>query len=187
MQEMLLEGLQQNPKVVEFIQNRYDYIFVDEFQDTSQLQYEILKYYFNGAKKVVCLGDDDQCLVEGTHVITPQGEMNIEDIKIGDKVLSGIGQGNVTFSEVNNISKKQINEEIVVIKTKSGHEIKGTKDHIGFVRIVSKEYPHFVEQLGENNKIILDFSMFSSIHKNKNNIYKSELCATTTNENMQKY
>lgn len=62
LQEMLLEGLQCNPKVVEWIQNRYDFIYVDEFQDTSQLQYEILKYYFKGSNKVLAIGDDDQCI-----------------------------------------------------------------------------------------------------------------------------
>lgn len=62
MQELLLEALQFNPNVQEFIKNRYDYIFVDEFQDTSQLQYEILKYYFSGAKRVTVIGDDDQSI-----------------------------------------------------------------------------------------------------------------------------
>lgn len=62
LQEMLLEGLRCNPKVVEWIQRRYDFIYVDEFQDTSQLQYEILKFYFTGAKKVLAIGDDDQCI-----------------------------------------------------------------------------------------------------------------------------
>lgn len=62
LQETLLDGLRCNPKVVEVIQKKYDFIYVDEFQDTSQLQYEILKYYFSGAKKVLAIGDDDQCI-----------------------------------------------------------------------------------------------------------------------------
>lgn len=62
MQEMLLEALPRNKNVEEFIKRRYDYIYVDEFQDTSQLQYEILKYYFEGAKRVICVGDDDQTI-----------------------------------------------------------------------------------------------------------------------------
>lgn len=62
MQEVLLDGLQKYQNVRDFIANRYDYVYVDEFQDTSQLQYEILKYYFNNAKRVICIGDDDQCI-----------------------------------------------------------------------------------------------------------------------------
>lgn len=61
MQEMLLEGILVNPHVEDFISNRYDMIYVDEFQDTSQLQYAILKTYFKNAK-VVVIGDDDQTI-----------------------------------------------------------------------------------------------------------------------------
>jgi DNA helicase-2/ATP-dependent DNA helicase PcrA len=46
MQELLLKFLKKDRETIEFVQNRYDYIFVDEFQDTSQLQYSILQYYF---------------------------------------------------------------------------------------------------------------------------------------------
>jgi DNA helicase-2/ATP-dependent DNA helicase PcrA len=62
MQEMLLEAAQTNEKVREFIANRYDYVYVDEFQDTSQLQYGLLKYYFCNCKRVIAIGDDDQTI-----------------------------------------------------------------------------------------------------------------------------
>lgn len=62
MQESLLNAAKTNPNVAEFLGTRYDYIFVDEFQDTSDLQYELLKYYFKGAKRVVAIGDDDQLI-----------------------------------------------------------------------------------------------------------------------------
>lgn len=62
LQEMLLEGLLTNENVRNFVQNRYDYVYVDEFQDTAQLQYGILKEYFKGAKRVITIGDDDQTI-----------------------------------------------------------------------------------------------------------------------------
>lgn len=62
LQELLLDALKKNPAVVKNIQSRYDYIYCDEFQDTSQLQYALLQYYFDGAERVVCIGDDDQCI-----------------------------------------------------------------------------------------------------------------------------
>lgn len=62
MQEMLLEACQINPNVAEFIAKRYDFVYVDEFQDTSQLQYELLKYYFKDSKRVIVIGDDDQTI-----------------------------------------------------------------------------------------------------------------------------
>ena len=62
LQEMLYEALQTNENVRNFIKNRYDIVYVDEFQDTSQLQYEVLKYYFQGAKSFMAIGDDDQTI-----------------------------------------------------------------------------------------------------------------------------
>ena len=61
-QEMLLEALRNNEKVRTFIASRYSKIIIDEFQDTSQLQYEILKYYFAGSEQVTVVGDDDQTI-----------------------------------------------------------------------------------------------------------------------------
>lgn len=51
-----------DPQWVETLRNRYSYIFQDEFQDISQVQYEILKVYASGAKKIIAIGDDDQTI-----------------------------------------------------------------------------------------------------------------------------
>lgn len=60
LQEMLYEGIKYRPDIKEFIRNQYDYVFIDEFQDTSQLQYAILKEYMQGSKVTFIYGDDDQ-------------------------------------------------------------------------------------------------------------------------------
>ena len=62
LQELLLDALKKNPAVQSVIKQRYDFIYCDEFQDTSQLQYALLQYYFDAAKRVICIGDDDQCI-----------------------------------------------------------------------------------------------------------------------------
>lgn len=74
LQELLYDALyvNVNPAVQQFIANRYKFIYLDEFQDTSQIQYSILKWYGvnyldcnKGASdrgKIIALGDDDQCI-----------------------------------------------------------------------------------------------------------------------------
>lgn len=62
LQEILLEALQQSEQHAKNVGSRYDVVYVDEFQDTSQLQYAILKYYFDGSQEVFVIGDDDQCI-----------------------------------------------------------------------------------------------------------------------------
>ena len=51
-----------NETVIKFLGERYAYIYIDEFQDTSQIQYAILKMYARGCKKIVAIGDDDQTI-----------------------------------------------------------------------------------------------------------------------------
>lgn len=62
MQEILLDACRTNPAVAEFIGTRYSYIYLDEAQDTSQLQYALLQYYGARAKRVTIVGDDDQTI-----------------------------------------------------------------------------------------------------------------------------
>lgn len=88
LQELLYKFLYVTPNkaVQDFCANRYKYIYLDEFQDTSQIQYAILKFYARGRLwmnrgvaseedknsqlytgiesqgKIVCVGDNDQCI-----------------------------------------------------------------------------------------------------------------------------
>lgn len=91
LQELLYKYLYVTPNqaVQDFIASRYKYIYLDEFQDTSQIQYAILKFYARGRlvfnkesradykedifdglykpyedmdKRIIVLGDDDQCI-----------------------------------------------------------------------------------------------------------------------------
>lgn len=61
-QEIMYQTLKSNTAFQDLVASRYSIIYIDEFQDTSQIQYAILKYYFKGAKKVVAFGDDDQTI-----------------------------------------------------------------------------------------------------------------------------
>lgn len=76
LQELLYTYLVEKPndKIIDFIQQRYDFIFIDEFQDVSYIQYEILKVYFKKAKKIFMIGDDDQLIYSwrggGVDIIT---------------------------------------------------------------------------------------------------------------------
>lgn len=64
LQELLYDEcvLKNNIDVINFLRKRFSYIYVDEFQDTSQIQYALLKIYASGAKKIVVIGDDDQTI-----------------------------------------------------------------------------------------------------------------------------
>ena len=54
--------LRENPEVCRYYQGKFEYILVDEYQDTNRCQYELVQL-LTGAKQNVCVvGDDDQSI-----------------------------------------------------------------------------------------------------------------------------
>ena len=58
----LLLLLRQNQRVREILSQRYQYIMVDEFQDTNRTQFEIIHHLANRHRNLVVVGDDDQSI-----------------------------------------------------------------------------------------------------------------------------
>ncbi|MBP7494262.1 MAG: UvrD-helicase domain-containing protein [Spirochaetales bacterium] len=52
----------QFPEVREEFRNRFRYILVDEFQDTSMNQYDLMKLLADGSRNICVVGDDDQSI-----------------------------------------------------------------------------------------------------------------------------
>ena len=54
--------LDSNPNLCNQISNRYKYITIDEYQDTNELQYKLLRKLCVAHENVVVVGDDDQSI-----------------------------------------------------------------------------------------------------------------------------
>lgn len=54
--------LQNNPDVLEYYQNKFRYIMVDEYQDTNHAQYLLTSLLAGGYKNICVVGDDDQSI-----------------------------------------------------------------------------------------------------------------------------
>lgn len=57
-----VELLRSNKDVLYILQNRFKQILVDEFQDTSLLQYELIKLLVGDKSNLTVVGDDDQSI-----------------------------------------------------------------------------------------------------------------------------
>ena len=54
--------LKQNSEILDYYQNKFKYILVDEYQDTNTTQYLLLRLLANKHKNICCVGDEDQSI-----------------------------------------------------------------------------------------------------------------------------
>ena len=87
-QELLYRYLYVTPNrnVQDFVANRYNYIYIDEFQDTSQMQYAIIKFYARGRLWLNRFGGDVKVVSEGGTI--PDGMYTAEET-LGKIVIFG--------------------------------------------------------------------------------------------------
>jgi len=50
------------PEVLSYYQNKFQYIHIDEFQDTNTVQYQIVSLLAQKHKNIFAVGDEDQCI-----------------------------------------------------------------------------------------------------------------------------
>jgi DNA helicase-2/ATP-dependent DNA helicase PcrA len=54
--------LRQHPDILDYYQHRFDYLMVDEFQDTNTAQYELVKLLAGAHRNIFVVGDEDQSI-----------------------------------------------------------------------------------------------------------------------------
>lgn len=59
-----VELFKQDKETLEFYQRKFQYIMVDEYQDTNKVQYELIRLLADKYKNVCVVGDDDQCIYQ---------------------------------------------------------------------------------------------------------------------------
>jgi superfamily I DNA/RNA helicase len=112
--------------------NAFRWILVDEYQDTNQAQYRWLQLLSDEHRNLAVVGDDDQCLVEGTLVTMADGSTRpIEDVREGDEVMSCYGSGEFRAARVT-AAFKSIAPWGVAIDTATGRRVVSTPEHTHF-------------------------------------------------------
>src|SRR5215211_3388618 len=112
--------------------NAFRHILVDEYQDTNHAQYRWLQLLSSEHRNLAVVGDDDQCLVEGTLVTMGDGSVKpIEDIAVGDEVLSNYGGDDLRPARVTR-TFESLRPMSVEISTAGGRELVSTPEHTHF-------------------------------------------------------
>ena len=134
------------PEVRERYSNAFRHVLVDEYQDTNHTQYRWLQLLASEHRNLAVVGDDDQCLIEGTPVTMADGTTKpIEQIRVGDEVLSSFGSGDLRPARVSAWFVSRRRDWGIRIRTAGGREIVSTAEHThfaGFVRGITPQL-HF--------------------------------------------
>ena len=116
-------------------QRRFQYVHCDEFQDVNDSQYQLLML-FSGLHKNICVvGDDDQCVVEGTPILTPSGYVPVEQIKEGDTVLAANHGYKPVPAIVEKVMVSNHTGPVRSIQTEQGAAVRVTPNHVMFWKL----------------------------------------------------
>ena len=120
------------PEVRERYAAGFRHVLVDEYQDTNHAQYRWLQLLAGEHRNLMVVGDDAQCLIEGTRVTMADGTRRpIERIVPGDQVLSAYGSGDFRAAEVLAVHRSE-RADGIAITTRSGRRIVSTPEHVHF-------------------------------------------------------
>ncbi len=126
---------EEKPDVLDYYQHKFKHIFVDEYQDTNHAQYKFINLLAKHHRNICVVGDEDQCIVEGMKINTPEGSVPVEKIKVDQTVVSPSGRGEVMVGTINKMMRKEYQGSVVKIKTRTGKEIKATPNHVVFGKL----------------------------------------------------
>ena len=77
---------EEHPEVLQFYNNKYEFLLVDEYQDTNHSQYRLVKLLAGEKKNVCVVGDDDQSIY-GWRGADISNILNFEDDFPGCKIV----------------------------------------------------------------------------------------------------
>lgn len=174
-----------NPGILERIRNQYDYILIDEFQDTNYAQFELARMIANPKNNLFAVGDDFQCQPEGTQVLTNDGYVPIEKLEPNKHKLVSYDKGHsiaIGFKDGYSFKKasRKYKGRIATIRAE-GKESRCTPEHKWLVKWTqkAKEKTHVVYLMKQDNRFRIGwcklFSTKGSFHLGvRSNIEKAD-------------
>jgi DNA helicase-2/ATP-dependent DNA helicase PcrA len=132
-----------HPEVLHHYRQRFRHVLVDEYQDTNPVQNDLVMLLSEEHRNVCIVGDTDQCLPPGTPVATPEGEVPIESLTVGDEVLGSAGRRCAEPGTVTGVHESHYSGPAIRIRA-GGSELMGTPHHIVPARMAPMAGSHLV-------------------------------------------
>ena len=132
-----------HPDILQSYQQRFLHILIDEYQDTNTAQNEIVMMLGAEHQNVTVVGDGDQCLPAGTGILTPNGTVPIEDVRVGDVVLGTGGDLSLRPGVVRDVHVGKSSDIIVSVRA-GDVTLRGTSQHMVPARLTVPQDGHLV-------------------------------------------
>ncbi len=107
------EVLLKDQEYLKYLQDKYQYILVDEFQDTNPIQYEIIKMLVGEKQNLFVVGDDDQSIYSFTGATVDNMYLFLDDYPKSQKIIldQNYRSSNVILKGANSVINNNENRE----------------------------------------------------------------------------
>ncbi len=127
------------PEIAQRLGAHFRWVLVDEYQDTNTIQAQIVERLAqHNGRNLMVVGDDAQCVMQGTRILTPSGNRPVEMLKPGDTVLAGAGNGRLV-PEVIRVVQTSHHQRYKAIHVEGGYELRVSPNHLCFAKVVSQD------------------------------------------------
>lgn len=141
--------LQNDAEAREYYQNRFRYVVVDEYQDTSVAQFHLVRLLAGGTNNVCVVGDDDQSIYKFRGA-TIENILNFEKVFAGAKTIrleqNYRSTANI-LNAANSVIKNNVGRKGKTLWTESGD---GEKIHHYTAINEQDEASHIADIIGEH-------------------------------------
>ena len=141
--------LQTDAEAREYYQNKFRYVVVDEYQDTSVAQFHLVRLLAGGTNNVCVVGDDDQSIYKFRGA-TIENILNFEQVFTGAKTIR-LEQNYRSTSNIlnaaNSVIKNNTGRKGKTLWTQNGD---GNKVHHYTAASEQDEASHIAEVIGEH-------------------------------------
>lgn len=141
--------LQQDAEAREYYQNKFRYVVVDEYQDTSVAQFHLVRLLAGGTNNVCVVGDDDQSIYKFRGA-TIENILNFEKVFAGAKTIR-LEQNYRSTSNIlnaaNSVIKNNNGRKGKTLWTQNGE---GAKVHYYLAANEQEEASHIADIIGEH-------------------------------------
>ena len=128
-----------HPEVAKRLGAQLRHLLVDEYQDTNTIQAEIVERIAeHNGRNLMVVGDDAQCVMQGTRIFTPKGYKPVETLQVGDLVLAGAGNGRLVPERICVVRKSQ-HKRYLAIRVREGVTLRASPNHLCFAKVVPQD------------------------------------------------